>query len=227
MAFAWFAKQVRCPNCGHVGKAKLQGAGCGLLLIWLAAFIVSLYVWAFLFVTIPALLWLIFKPAKMVCAKCDWPHPVTVAGWRFSVRDVSPFAVLGIVAVGLVAVSLLNRPARDSQPSVPEDAVVDQQPVPPAVPDLPAVPAVPAAISEPVAELEPAAIGPAAPSEIIEAPMSAKQIAILECQGVKVLPDPQPEGHPPRAYECEHLLAEAAFEAAASQPPAPPSDPGK
>jgi len=104
MAFAWFAKTVRCPNCGHVGKAKLQGSGCGLLLVWGAAFIVSCYMPALLLITIPFLLWLIFRPAKMVCSKCSWPHPVPVDGQDSLIEEIRPRHVLTLAALIFIGV---------------------------------------------------------------------------------------------------------------------------
>lgn len=43
MAFALWAKQIKCSNCNYQGKAEVLGSGCGLWLTFLALFIVSFW----------------------------------------------------------------------------------------------------------------------------------------------------------------------------------------
>ena len=77
MAFALYRKKIKCPNCGYEGKAKIKGSGCGLLLLWLAVVLVSVFLfWPLLIVAFLMLLWIIFKPAKQVCPKCGYEHPI-------------------------------------------------------------------------------------------------------------------------------------------------------
>ena len=45
MAFALWAKQIKCPNCKYEGKASVQGSGCGLWLLFLALFLISCFFW--------------------------------------------------------------------------------------------------------------------------------------------------------------------------------------
>ena len=78
MAFALFAKKVKCPNCGYEGKAMIKGAGCGMWLVFLALLVASFVFWPLFIVAGLMFLWLAFKPADQVCPKCKWDHPVPI-----------------------------------------------------------------------------------------------------------------------------------------------------
>jgi len=78
MAFTLWAKRVRCPNCIFEGRARVKGTGCGLWIVFLALFFVSFLFWPLFLVVFVMFLWLVFKPAAHVCAKCGFPHPVSV-----------------------------------------------------------------------------------------------------------------------------------------------------
>jgi rubredoxin len=76
MAFALWPKSIRCPNCQFQGRARVKGSGCGLWLLWLVLGLVSLFFWLLLLVVGPMFLWLLLKPAKQVCPKCGFEHPI-------------------------------------------------------------------------------------------------------------------------------------------------------
>ena len=76
MAFALWAKQVKCPNCGYEGAARVKGSGCGMWLIFLVLFFVSFLFWPLFLVSAIMFLWLLLKPADQICPKCKYPHPV-------------------------------------------------------------------------------------------------------------------------------------------------------
>ena len=76
MAFALRAKQIRCPNCGYDGKARVSGTGCGLWVLFLAVFIVSFVFMPLFIVTVVMFIWLLLKPADQICPKCKFPNPI-------------------------------------------------------------------------------------------------------------------------------------------------------
>ena len=76
MAFALWAKKIRCPNCGFEGKAQVRGTGCGLWLIFLALVLVAFLFWPLFIVAGIMFLWLVLKPADQICPKCKFGHPV-------------------------------------------------------------------------------------------------------------------------------------------------------
>ena len=76
MAFALWAKQIRCPNCGYEGRAQIKGSGCGLWLLFLALFLVSFLFWPLFIVAGIMFLWLLFKPADQICPKCKFANPI-------------------------------------------------------------------------------------------------------------------------------------------------------
>ena len=78
MAFALFAKQIRCPNCNYEGKAQVAGSGCGLWLIFLALFFVSFLFLPLFIVTGIMFIWLVLKPAKQVCPNCKFENPIPI-----------------------------------------------------------------------------------------------------------------------------------------------------
>ena len=89
MAFALWPKYIRCPNCNYEGRASIQGSGCGLWLLLLALFFISLFFWPFFIVVGIMFLWLIFKPAKQICPKCkyDFPIPKSKGTWWYNLWE--------------------------------------------------------------------------------------------------------------------------------------------
>lgn len=75
MSFALWAKQIRCPNCGYEGRAKVVGTGCGLWLVFLTIFIVSFFFLPLLIVAGIMFFWLLLKPASQICPKCKFANP--------------------------------------------------------------------------------------------------------------------------------------------------------
>lgn len=41
MAFAFYAKEIKCPNCSYEGRAEVKGTGYGLWLLFLVVAITS------------------------------------------------------------------------------------------------------------------------------------------------------------------------------------------
>lgn len=78
MAFALKVKTVKCPNCGHEGKAKLKGVGPGVIALFVLLLFCSLFFWPLIVVVVVLALYMGFRPADQVCANCKYPHPVEV-----------------------------------------------------------------------------------------------------------------------------------------------------
>jgi len=76
MAFALWPKQIRCPNCNYEGKAQVKGTGCGLWLLFLAAFFISFLFWPLFIVAGIMFFWLLLKPADQICPKCKFANPI-------------------------------------------------------------------------------------------------------------------------------------------------------
>jgi len=76
MAFALKSKQIKCPNCGFEGKAKIKGSGGGKWILWFALLVISFFFWPLFLVVFAMFLWLVFKPAKQICPKCGHDHPI-------------------------------------------------------------------------------------------------------------------------------------------------------
>ena len=76
MAFALWAKQVRCPNCGYEGKARIKGSGCGLWILFLAVFLLSFLFWPLFLIAGLMFIWVLLKPAKQICPKCKLANPI-------------------------------------------------------------------------------------------------------------------------------------------------------
>lgn len=90
MAFALSRKDIHCPNCHFEGVAKITSSGGGLALSIIAAIflIVGLFV-ALAFVIIAIFLFIIaaFMPAKHICPKCQWHHPIPLKQWRMQQQN--------------------------------------------------------------------------------------------------------------------------------------------
>jgi len=76
MAFALWAKQIKCPNCHYEGKAQIKGSGCGLWLLFLVLFFISFLFWPLFIVAGIMFLWLLLKPADQICPKCKYANPI-------------------------------------------------------------------------------------------------------------------------------------------------------
>jgi len=76
MAFALWAKQVRCPNCKYEGRAQIRGSGCGHWLLCLFVLFISILFWPLLIVAGLMFLWLLLKPADQICPKCKFANPI-------------------------------------------------------------------------------------------------------------------------------------------------------
>lgn len=79
MSFALYRKTVSCPNCKHVGKAKLKGGAGGWYFAALVFGIIGV-LWFLPALIIASATFIIglFKPAHQVCEACGFEHPVDV-----------------------------------------------------------------------------------------------------------------------------------------------------
>lgn len=67
-------KTVSCPNCGHKGTAKAKGA-FGAEMAWLIVTVLAfVFVWPIGLLCLVGLLWMMFKPAQLVCSRCSYAH---------------------------------------------------------------------------------------------------------------------------------------------------------
>jgi len=78
MSFALKRKQIRCPNCRYEGKAKIEGTGGWLFLGAIISFLVGIVFWPMLLIAVVLVLVAIFRPAKQICPKCGWKHPIPI-----------------------------------------------------------------------------------------------------------------------------------------------------
>ena len=82
MSIALAAKQVHCPNCHHEGKAKIQGTGGAAWVVSVLFGIIGLFFWPLIPIAIIVFIYAVFKPAKQICSKCKWEHPVPLDQWK-------------------------------------------------------------------------------------------------------------------------------------------------
>ena len=67
---------IRCPNCEYVGRAKAASSGGSwLVLLGLVVFGVVIW-WALLLIAMGLLVWLLFKPAQLICPRCKFANPI-------------------------------------------------------------------------------------------------------------------------------------------------------
>lgn len=78
MSIALWAKKIRCPNCEFEGKAEAMGGGCGLPLTGLIILFVGFFLWPFLILSFIIFFIAMIRPAKQICPKCKWEHPIPI-----------------------------------------------------------------------------------------------------------------------------------------------------
>ena len=72
MALALKAKQIRCPKCDYNGRAKTKGTDIGLWLILVILLLLSLLIWPLIIPVVVIFFWLLSKPSKRICPKCNY-----------------------------------------------------------------------------------------------------------------------------------------------------------
>jgi hypothetical protein len=86
MAFALGPIKIQCTNCKYKGKSEVKGGGCGAMvgggLIALVGCVVAVALGnpfiglAVVAIGIVILLAGMFGPAKHICPRCKWEHPI-------------------------------------------------------------------------------------------------------------------------------------------------------